>query len=204
MLGNNFATDKENAQKSISITFVGEPGSGKSVLRGSFSPITKKTCPFQFSYFSTESYKMLAYELALESESLLELCLKKDDLDNAVVVISIDLSKPQNVMKSLLSWISKLKSYVTKVDAERNSTKSQVSWFRYSQYLDCEGMPRENRLNSNFNPSLIGLASCLNFGLKMVVVGTRSDTTSSDSEEKDFMHQSLRSICLLCNLIQIM
>jgi len=198
MLGNNFHINKENVQKTISITLVGEPGSGKSVLRESLSnPIIKKTSPLQFSYFSTESYKVLAFEVG-GTGNLLELALKKDELDNSIAVIAIDLSKPQNVVKSLLSWIGKLKS-ATKVDA--NASKSQVSWFNYSQYMDCDGKPRETRLHSNFNSSLIGPASSLNFGLRMVVVGTRSETAGVDSAKVDFMHQSLRAICLLCNLI---
>lgn len=200
MLGNNFSVDKENVQKSASIIFLGDHGSGKSVLRQSLSPITKKTSPLQFSYFSTDTYKVLAYEL-VAIENLLDLTLKKKNLDEAIGVICIDLSKPEKVMESLIRYISTLKSHIGKIDPERDATNSKISWLNYSQYLDCEGFPRENRLNTVFNESLIGHAASLNFGLKMVIVGTRSEILNSDSEITDFMHQSLRAICLLCTLI---
>ena len=195
MLG-NADNSKDNIQ-TVSIIFMGENGSGKSVLRETIAPISNKISPLQFSYYSTDTFKVLAYEL-IGNSSLLDLVLKKNDLNDAIVVISIDLSKPQDAIKSFIGLVKLLKSHISKIDPERDNKTSLVSWLNYLQYLDSFGIPRESRLNTNMDLNLIDEASCLNFGLKMVLVGTRSETLTNDTQLLDFMHQSLRAICFKC------
>lgn len=126
----------ENSANS-SIVFVGDLGCGKSTLIQSFlkpsaSKDTKPTIALEYNYArkTTNGVKSVAnlWEVGgdLVEPKLMEIGITRSNLTSAAVIICCDLSKPHNVLNSVLRSISAVKEIVARRVAELQATNVTV------------------------------------------------------------------------------
>jgi dynein light intermediate chain 2 len=176
-----------------SIVFVGDLGSGKSTLIQSFlkpsgAKETKPTIALEYNYArrSANGSKSVAnlWEIGgdLVEPRLMEIGLTVRNLPVAAVVISIDLSKPHNVLNSLLRCISAVKEVAAKRVAELQATNvNLLGEMREKSGGVYKGHPDENRVR----PSDVTLC----------VVGSKGDLFKSlPSADRRAVVQVLRFV----------
>jgi len=115
----------ENDGQDMTVLFVGDGGSGKSTLLQSFlkpgaSKDPKPTFALEYNFIRKKQSGSKAvshiWELGgdIFEPKLLEIPLALKNIYNASVMICLDLSKPQNIVSSLLKWLTYIKDIVNR------------------------------------------------------------------------------------------
>lgn len=148
----------DSGVSNTSIVFVGDLNSGKSTLIQTFlKPTTvKDTKPtvaleYNFARRTTNGVKCVAnlWEIGgdLIEPKLMEIGLTLRNLSVAAVIISCDLSKPHNILNSLLRSISAVKETASKRVAELQATNVlQLNEMRDKLAAPYKGNPDEGRV----------------------------------------------------------
>jgi dynein light intermediate chain 2, cytosolic len=146
------------ANNGSSILFVGDLGSGKSTLIQTFLKPTapKDTKPtialeYNFARRTANGVKSVAnlWEIGgdLVEPKLMEIGITTKTLQSAAVVVCCDLSKPHNILNSVLRSISAIKETTNKRVAELQAVNvNQVTEIRERLSAPYKGHPDENRV----------------------------------------------------------
>lgn len=138
--------DSSDTSGESTILFVGESGSGKSSLIQTFLKPTvtkepKSTFALEYSFArkkggsNSASSRNLAHIWELGGDiyelGLLEIPLSASNFQNATVFIVCDLSKPQNLLESVLKWISGVREVIKKrIDELKSTNRSAVTMMK--------------------------------------------------------------------------
>lgn len=141
-----------------SLVFVGDLSAGKSTLIQSFlkpsaAKDTKPTIALEYNFArkTTNNSKTVAnlWEIGgdLVEPKLMEIGITLRNLSSSVVIVVCDLSKPHNILNSVLRSISAVKETATKRVAELQATNvNQLTDIRERLAAPYKGHPDENRV----------------------------------------------------------
>jgi GTPase SAR1 family protein len=155
----------------MTVLFVGDAGSGKSTLLQSFlkpniTKDPKSTFALEYNFIRKKSAgasKSVSHIWELGGDifepKLLEIPLALKNINNASVLICLDLSKPQNLVGSLLKWLSYIKDIVNRrMNEAMEATASKVT--RSDVVAANYGAEHPDKLK--VNPSFIPIYVVLN------------------------------------------
>lgn len=155
--------------------------------------------------------------------SLLNFALPKERLSDTIVLITLDMSQPWNMMESLDNWTSVIREHIDhcKLSAQEMKSLEQKVIQAFQSYVEPSEGPIEGssivsqttRTSSSREPDEEGLddistplgeniLTC-NLGIQLIVVCTKCDLTEKlekdydyKEEHFDFIQHRLRSFCL--------
>ena len=208
-----FASDK-------SVLILGNDLSGKSVLvsklQGSGDPHRGSGLDFQVIHVQDEEIdengicRMWIVDGHLAYRSLLQFALPRSMLQHSVALITVDMSEPWNIPETLEKWTAVLAEHIASLkipSVELNEFKQKIV-DEFVGYADPTESKSESKLvlskeDSGKTEQLSSEVLSVNFGIPIVVVGTKCDQVENleseldyREEHFDFIQHYLRSYCL--------
>lgn len=217
--GRQFATPKN-------IVVLGDEGSGKSSVIAhlqnkkvsSAAPVTGPQ-GVGLEYTSLEVReedsedvveRMGVYSLNGDQDhtTLLSAVLKKEVLADLLVMLVVDLSRPWTILESLKKWSRVLAEHLEEgsIDAEdvlttlrEKQVKAFQSYTEDAEDAKKEGAAEEEQVLLDLDEGTL----TTNFGLPIIVVGTKDDTVEFLAQDRDFRQEhfdfiqmNIRKFCL--------
>eukprot|EP00729_Bicosta_minor_P013767 gene13767-4736_t len=140
--------------------------------------------------------------------TLLSAVLKKDALADLLVMLVVDLSRPWTILESLKKWSRVLAEHLDEgsMDAEdvlaelrEKQVKAFQSYTEDTEDVKKEGAAEEERVLLDLDEGTL----TTNFGLPIIVVGTKDDTVEFLAQDRDFRQEhfdfiqmNIRKFCL--------
>lgn len=208
------------------LVVVGDRQSGKSSVLNKFAnrvTDTKNSSEFilDYSYINATNRfnldkddivsRMKVWQLDDRAHwSLLAKLLNPGDLTNAAFVITVDLSKPWDIVSSLEKWIDVLKQVSEKVLSplsaeQQKDMKKKISQYvqTYAESSEKKGEP-ELEISGEEKKALVvdEAVPKVNLGVPLIIVGTKADyysrvlAKSSADEKFEHVVRRLRAIAL--------
>ncbi|EGC34618.1 dynein light intermediate chain [Dictyostelium purpureum] len=170
------SANKNNYFESRHVAILGDPTSGKSLLLSKFDTITddKDLKSIALSYTFSDIYEDDTSEdpigrinyWSLEGESsqndLLKFALSKENIENSMVIITLDFSQPWLLVESLKKWLGILEEHIKSIfkDDKNGLRKLQdkllVKWHQYvepqSQQTSQQQQQQQQQQNNTANP----------------------------------------------------
>jgi len=140
--------------------------------------------------------------------SLLAKLLSPGDLTNAAFVITVDLSKPWDIVSSLEKWIDVLKQVSEKVTAQLTPEQQKEMKKKVSQYVQTytekKGEAADLEITGEEKKALVidEAVPKVNLGVPLIIMGTKADyysrvlAKSSADEKFEHVVRRLRAIAL--------
>jgi GTPase SAR1 family protein len=126
-----------HTRREANILFVGDKGSGKSTLiqhlmrknKGGIAEVPNPTSSLDYKYTRTtvgiSAEKQLTHVWELGGGrhllKLIEIAVTSQSVEHSLIVVTVDLSKPNDVVNSLVYWLKKVRSHVSACVAKLNS-----------------------------------------------------------------------------------
>jgi len=211
------------------LVVVGDRQSGKTSVLSKFAnrvTDTKNTSEYilDFSYINATNRfnldkedivsRMKVWQLDDRNHwSLLAKLLNPSDLNNAAFVVTVDLSKPWDIVSSLEKWIDVLKQVSEKVFSTLSPEQQKEKKTRISQYVQTYvDTTTEKKAEAAENIEISGeekkavvideAVPKVNLGVPLIIVGTKADfysrvlAKSSADEKFEHVARRLRAIAL--------
>nr|XP_039262243.1 cytoplasmic dynein 1 light intermediate chain 2-like [Styela clava] len=153
--------------------------------------------------------------------SLLHFALPKERFSDSIIVLTLDMSQPWNMMESLDTWTTVIREHIdqSKISAEELKSLEEKLIQDFQKYIDPSEVTQDDpsivsqatsRLSSSNDPDSEQITIPLgentltcNLGIQLIVVCTKCDFTEklekdNDYKEEhfDFIQHRLRTFCL--------
>jgi len=212
--------------RTSTLVVVGDRQSGKSSVLNKFANrVTDTKNPSEFildySYINaTNRFNLDKDEIASRMKvwqlddrnhwSLLAKLLSPSDLTNAAFVITVDLSKPWDIVSSLEKWIDVLKQVSEKVMSQSTAELQKDMKKKISQYVQTYVESTEKKGDTTLEISgeekkaivIDEAVPKVNLGVPLIIMGTKADyysrvlAKSSADEKFEHVVRRLRAIAL--------
>jgi len=212
--------------RNSTLVVVGDRQSGKSSVLNKFAnrvTDTKNSSEFilDYSYINaTNRFNLDKDEVASRMKvwqlddrnhwSLLAKLLSPSDLTNAAFVITVDLSKPWDIVSSLEKWIDVLKQVSEKVASQSTAEQQKDMKKKISQYVQTyvESTDKKGEtgleISGEENKAVVidEAVPKVNLGVPLIIMGTKADyysrvlAKSSADEKFEHVVRRLRAIAL--------
>eukprot|EP01132_Coremiostelium_polycephalum_P002397 gene2397-2964_t len=214
------SSNKINYFETKHVVFLGDPSSGKSLLLSKFQPISdvESLKSIALSYTFTDVYEddtsddpigrinFWSLEGEAEHNDLLKFALNKENIQNCMIVITLDFSQPWNIVEQLKNEYKKLQDrllikwheYVEpNIQSQSNSSGGNV------QKKKKRRVAQTTIEDSSVLPPLGENILVNNLGVPILIACCKSDSImmlEKDFDYKDelfdYIQQYLRRICL--------
>jgi len=126
-------------------------------------------------------------------DNLLSIPLTPEKISNTMFAITIDLSRPWDLMKSLTKWVGVIERAVKKTKEKLTVGDQDELHTRVKEYLDSR---RSNAASQNEGDGALSK----NLGVPLLVIGCKADMVQAEKFEQQqklrFIQQHLRRFCL--------